>query len=66
MPAFSQAVCKFTNNISELKKLAVRDYEDLLQVTIFPLMLHNILIPLISVPSWHLKDSLRDLITNVS
>jgi hypothetical protein len=33
MPPFSQAIRKFTNNVSELKKLAARDYEDLLQVT---------------------------------
>jgi hypothetical protein len=66
MPPFSQAIRKFTNNVSELKKLAARDYEDLLQVTLFPLMLHNILTPSISVPSRHLKDSLRGLITNAS
>jgi hypothetical protein len=65
-PPFSQAIRKFTNNVSELKKLAARDYEDLLQVTSFLLMLHNILTPSISVPSRRLKDFLRGLITNAS
>jgi len=32
MPQFSQVIQRFTNNISEMKKLAVRDFEDLLQV----------------------------------
>lgn len=33
MPLFSQAtIRKFSNNVSEMKKLAARDFEDLLQV----------------------------------
>jgi len=33
--SFSQAViCRFTNNVSKMKKLAARDYEDLLQCSI--------------------------------
>jgi hypothetical protein len=33
MPLFSQAtIWRFTNNISEIKKLAARNFEDLLQV----------------------------------
>jgi len=31
-PPFSQVIRRFTNNVSEMKKLAVRDFEDLLQV----------------------------------
>jgi hypothetical protein len=32
VPQFSQAIRGFTNNVSEMKKLAARDFEDLLQV----------------------------------
>jgi hypothetical protein len=32
VPQFGQTIRKFTNNVSEMKKLAARDYEDLLQV----------------------------------
>ena len=32
IPAFSQTIHRFTNNVSEMKKLAARDYEDMLQV----------------------------------
>jgi len=38
MPSFSQAIRKFTNNVSEMKKLAARDFEDLLQVKYY----HNL------------------------
>jgi hypothetical protein len=39
MPLFSQAtIRKFTNNVSEMKKLATHDFEDLLQVKYY----HNI------------------------
>ncbi len=31
-PLFSQAIQKFKNNVSEMKKLAAQDFEDLLQV----------------------------------
>jgi hypothetical protein len=31
-PSFSHAIQRFTNNVSEPKKLAARDFEDLLQV----------------------------------
>jgi hypothetical protein len=37
-PQFSRAIRKFTNNVSEMKKLAARDFEDLLQVKFY----HNI------------------------
>lgn len=33
IPQFSQAIRRFTNNVSGMKKLAARDFEDLLQVT---------------------------------
>ncbi len=32
MPPFSPAIRRFTNNVSEMKKLAARDFEDMLQV----------------------------------
>lgn len=32
IPQFSQTIRRFVNNVSEMKKLAARDYEDLLQV----------------------------------
>ncbi|KAF8955097.1 hypothetical protein BDZ97DRAFT_1675254 [Flammula alnicola] len=34
IPQFSQTIRRFTNNVSEMKKLAARDYEDLLQCSI--------------------------------
>ncbi|KAJ3556338.1 hypothetical protein NM688_g2089 [Phlebia brevispora] len=38
VPTFgSDTIRRFTNNVSELKKLAARDYEDILQVCIFAL-----------------------------
>ena len=36
MPPFSQAIHRFTNNVSEMKNLAARDYEDMLQVRLLP------------------------------
>ncbi len=45
MPQFSQAIRKFTNNVSEMKKLAARDFEDLLQVKFY----HNIFANLVDV-----------------
>jgi hypothetical protein len=39
IPPFSQTIGRFTNNISEMKKLAARDFEDLLQVGPFLLIL---------------------------
>jgi hypothetical protein len=65
IPLFSQAIRRFTNNVSEMKKLAARDYEDLLQVILFPLMLHNKLTAFLSVPSRRSKVSLMSLIINV-
>jgi hypothetical protein len=35
VPQFGQTIRCFSNNVSELKKLAARDYEDLLQVRTF-------------------------------
>jgi hypothetical protein len=35
-PPFSQTIRRFTNNVSDMKKLAARDYEDMLQVTSLP------------------------------
>jgi len=35
IPIFSLAIRRFTNNVSEMKKLAARDYKDLLQVGLF-------------------------------
>lgn len=35
MPSFSRAIRRFTNNVSEMKKLAARDFEDILQVSLF-------------------------------
>jgi hypothetical protein len=32
MPPFSQVIRRFMNNVSEMKKLAAQDFEDLLQV----------------------------------
>jgi hypothetical protein len=32
IPQFSQTIRNFTNNVSEMKKLAARDYKDVLQV----------------------------------
>jgi len=37
-PPFSHTIQKFTNNVSEMKKLAAQDFEDLLQVMYY----HNI------------------------
>ena len=35
---FGETICQFSNNVSEMKKLAACDYEDLLQVRTFPLV----------------------------
>jgi hypothetical protein len=35
MPPFGQTIRRFTNNVSEMKKLAARDFEDMLQVRLF-------------------------------
>ena len=70
-PLFSQAICRFTNNVSEMKKLTARDHEDLLQVIsfLFTLVLSEKLTivaqAFLSVPSQHLKVFLMSLITNV-
>jgi len=36
MPPFGQTIRRFTNNVSDMKKLAARDYEDMLQVRSLP------------------------------
>lgn len=55
VPPFGQTIRRFSNNVSEMKKLAARDFEDMLQVRLFPLMLHNILTAILSAPSRYLK-----------
>jgi len=35
VPPFSRTIRRFTDNVSEMKRLAARDYEDLLQVRTF-------------------------------
>jgi len=40
MPPFSQAIRRFTNNVSEMKNLAARDYKDMLQVRLLPTHVH--------------------------
>jgi len=59
VPPFSQSIRTFSNNVSDMKRLAARDFEDLLQVrvTAFPLTLHTILMALLSVPSQPLRVS---------
>jgi len=66
VPPFSQSICTFSNNVSNMKRLAARDFEDLLQVrvTVFLLTLHTILMALLSVPSQPLRVSWRSIITN--
>ena len=66
MPLFSQTIRRFSDNASEMKKLAARDFEDLLQVGSLPPVLYNILIALLSVPSRHLKVCWRGLMTSAS
>jgi hypothetical protein len=46
IPQFNQTIQRFSNNVSKMKKLAVQDYEDLLQVSIFP----DVLLPILTVP----------------
>ena len=36
MPPFSRTIRRFTNNVSDMKNLAARDYEDILQVRLLP------------------------------
>ena len=36
IPPFSQAIRRFSNNVSDMKKLAARDFEDMLQVRSLP------------------------------
>src|SRR5947208_268052 len=66
MPLFSQTISRFSDNASEMKKLAAQDFEDLLQVGLLPSALYNILIALLSVPSWHLKVCWRGLMASAS
>ena len=66
MPLFSQSIHRFSNNVSDMKRLVARDFEDMLQVRVFLLMLHSILTALLSVPSQPLKVSWRGIITNTS
>ena len=68
MPPFSQAIWQFTNNISEMKNLVARDYEDMLQVRLFPSHItqrtHHSLSPSYNhpaLPSCHLAPSHLDL-----
>jgi len=41
MPLFSQAIHRFTNNVSKMKNLAAQDYEDMLQVRLLPAHVHQ-------------------------
>lgn len=54
-PQFSQTIHRFTNNVSKMKKLAARDYEDILQVGLFQAMLRVPSMTALSVPSLRLK-----------
>lgn len=64
IPLFSQTIRRFTNNVSEMKKMAARDYEDLLQVSSVHTMLHVTLTAACSVPYQRSKVSLTSLTTN--
>jgi hypothetical protein len=46
IPQFNQTIQRFSNNVSEMKKLAAQYYEDLLQVSIFS----DMLLPILTVP----------------
>ncbi|KAI0069724.1 hypothetical protein K474DRAFT_1713979 [Panus rudis PR-1116 ss-1] len=67
VPAFGRStICKFHNNVSSLKKLAARDYEDILQESIFfenllPDMQHDKLLSelLFTLAEWHANAKLR-------
>ena len=70
-PQFSHAIWRFTNNISEMKKLAAKDFEDLLQVNAYLTFSGNFVTVLIvglvlSVPSRHSRVSLMSLTTHAS
>jgi hypothetical protein len=54
MPQFKE-IRRFANNVSEMKKLAARDYEDVLQVSSYQAMLRVLLTSPLSVPSQHSK-----------
>jgi hypothetical protein len=70
-PQFSHAIRRFTNNVSEMKKLAARDFEDLLQVNDYLSFSGNFVSVLIvglvlSVPSRRLRVSSMNLTTRAS
>jgi len=66
MPQISQVIRRFSNNASEMKRLAARDYEDLLQVSHLTVMLCGIITAARSVPSWHSRICLMSPTTNGS
>ncbi|KAJ2920916.1 hypothetical protein H1R20_g16181, partial [Candolleomyces eurysporus] len=66
MPVFNQTIRKFSSNVSELKRRAARDYEDLLQCSIpafdglLPEPLNGIVLKLLFVNArWHAVAKLR-------
>jgi len=60
VPAFSQTIHWFTNNVSEMKKLAARDYKDILQVRSSLIVSSEVLTGSDSVPFQPLKASLMN------
>ena len=61
---FSQTIHRFSNNISEMKKLAARDHENLLQVRTFLVKSLKVLTASHSVVFQHSKVSLMNLTTH--
>ncbi|TEB21218.1 hypothetical protein FA13DRAFT_1800109 [Coprinellus micaceus] len=66
MPTFNQMIRKFSSNVSELKRRAARDYEDILQCAIpsfhglFPEPLDNLISKLLYINArWHALAKLR-------
>ena len=61
---FSQTIRQFSNNVSEMKKLAAQDYEDLLQVRTFLVKSLKVLTASHSVVFQRSKVSLMNLTTH--
>jgi hypothetical protein len=58
IPPFGQTIRRFSNNVSEMKRLAARDFEDLLQVNALLVRLPDMILTYSycgSVPSQHLR-----------
>jgi hypothetical protein len=61
LPNFGDSIRKFTSNASEMKKLAARDFENLLQVCLnIGALFSNIFIAIFSALSLSLKASYRN------